>query len=197
MTSPADGTPDSPSTSTGSDGPADAKKLIGKWEQTADKEKKRLLIVAEFTADGKVHATIADMKQVSERIKTWDDYLQAGVQLRKATNGKVYMIDSISTLYTHMMAQSPKQYFDKVTGQYIGDQPYMKQIWDETVKAVQMQVTAKVPNANWNQDISNGLVASFVGAVWRKADLAYLEMGEMNEGITEAVLMLQVNQSIV
>jgi len=113
-----------------------------------------------------------DPQQVSERIKTWDDYLQAGEQLRKATNGKVYMIDSISTLYAYMMAQSPKQYFDQATGQYIGDQPYMKKIWDETVKPVQMQVTAKVPNANWNQDISNGLVASFVGAVWRKADLA-------------------------
>jgi cellobiose transport system substrate-binding protein len=113
-----------------------------------------------------------DPQQVSERIKTWDDYLQAGEQLKKATNGKVYMIDTISTIYNYMVSQNPKQYFDKTTGQYIGDQPYMRQMWDETVKADQMQITAKVQDQSWNQAISNGLVASFVGAVWRKQDLA-------------------------
>ena len=113
-----------------------------------------------------------DVQQVSERLKTWDDYLQAGVQLRTATNGNVYMVDSIRTIYNYMLSQSSKQYFDKLTGRYIGDQLYMRQMWNMSVRAVPMQVTAKVPDANWNQAISNGLVASFVGAVWRKADLA-------------------------
>lgn len=113
-----------------------------------------------------------DPQQVSERFKTWDDYFQAGVQLKKATQGKVYMIDSISTIYTYMMAQSPQQYFNSATGQYIGDQPYMKQIWDESVKAVPMGIDAKVDSQGWPQAVSNGLVASFVGAVWRKQDLA-------------------------
>lgn len=112
-----------------------------------------------------------DPQQVSESFKTWDDYLQAGVQLRKATGGKVYMIDTISTIYNYMVSQSPRQYFDATTGQYIGDQSYMKYMWDESVKAAQLQLTAKITD-NWNQAITNGLVASFVGAVWRKADLA-------------------------
>ena len=113
-----------------------------------------------------------DPQQVSERLKTWDDYIQAGVQLKQATQGKSYILDNISTVYTYMLAQSPKQFFDPTSGQYIGDQAYMKQIWDETVKANQMQIAGNVQDANWNQALSNGLVAAFIGAVWRKQDLA-------------------------
>lgn len=113
-----------------------------------------------------------DPQQVSERLKTWDDYFEAGEQLKKATQGKSYIIDNINTIYTYMMAQSSKQFFDPTTGQYIGDQAYMKRIWDETVKANQMQVSPKVEDQGWNQAVSNGLVAGFIGAVWRKQDLA-------------------------
>jgi cellobiose transport system substrate-binding protein len=113
-----------------------------------------------------------DPQQVSERLKTWDDYFQAGVQLKQATQGKSYINDNLGTLYTYMMGQSSKQFFDPTSGQYIGDQAYMKQIWDEIMKANQMQISANVQDQNWPQAISNGLVAAFVGAVWRKQDLA-------------------------
>src|SRR5581483_4689737 len=110
-----------------------------------------------------------DPQQVSAQIKTWDDYLQAAQKVKTATNGKSFLIDNITTVYNQMMAQSARQYFDK-SGKYIGDQAYMKQIWDEAVKAHQMDVTAKVPmwTTEWNQAVSQGLIASFVGAVWMK-----------------------------
>lgn len=113
-----------------------------------------------------------DPQQVSERFKTWDDYFQAGEQLKNATQGKSYIIDNINTIYAYMMAQSPKQFFDPTSGQYIGDQAYMKQIWDETVKANQMKISPKVEDQGWPQALSTGLVAGFIGAVWRKQDLA-------------------------
>ncbi len=36
----------------------DAKKLIGKWEQEADKDKKRPKVVVEFAAEGKMAGTV-------------------------------------------------------------------------------------------------------------------------------------------
>jgi cellobiose transport system substrate-binding protein len=112
-----------------------------------------------------------DPQQVSARIKTWDDYLQVAAQLKQATHGKSYMVDNLYNLYTQLMVQSPKQYFDKATGQYIGNQPYMKRIWDETVKATQMGVAANIPNSastEENEALSNGQVAAYVDAVWDK-----------------------------
>jgi cellobiose transport system substrate-binding protein len=112
-----------------------------------------------------------DPQKVSARIKTWDDYLQMAAQLKQATHGKSFAVDNLYNLYTQLMAQSPRQYFDKATGQYIGDQSYMKQIWDETVKAAEMGVAANIPNTastEENQAQSNGQIAAFVAAVWEK-----------------------------
>jgi cellobiose transport system substrate-binding protein len=116
-----------------------------------------------------------DPQAVAGRIKTWDDYLQAGVQVKAATHGKSYMIDSINTVFSQMMAQSPTLFFDRA-GHYLGDQAHVRQIWNEAVKSDKMGVTAKVLSSTspqaWNEALSNGLVASFVGAVWMKQILS-------------------------
>ncbi|MBO0781403.1 MAG: carbohydrate ABC transporter substrate-binding protein, partial [Ktedonobacteraceae bacterium] len=110
-----------------------------------------------------------DPDQVSQQIKTWDDYLQAGLKIKQATNGKSFLVDSSASIYSQMKAQSPKQYFT-TSGQYIGDQQFMKNFWDEAVKADKMGVTAKITQwtNEWNKGVSSGLISTFVGAVWMK-----------------------------
>lgn len=108
-----------------------------------------------------------DPQQVSARIKTWDDYLQAGLQVEKATQGKSFVLDSLTTMFSQMLAQSPQQYFDR-SGNYIADQSYMKKIWDEVVKAHQMGVSGKLASGNWNQEASEGSIAAYVNAAWDK-----------------------------
>lgn len=110
-----------------------------------------------------------DPQQVAALFKTWNDYLQAGPKIHTATNGKSYLLDSVDSVYSQQLAQSPQIYFD-TSGKYIGDQSYMKQIWDTAVKAQQLGDAAGVETFTtpWNQAASNGLIASFVGAVWMK-----------------------------
>jgi cellobiose transport system substrate-binding protein len=95
--------------------------------------------------------------------------------LKAATHGKSYMIDTNSTVFSQMMSQSPTLFFDRA-GHYLGDQAHVRQIWNEAVKADTMGVSAKVPSSTspqaWNEALSNGLVASFVGAVWMKQILS-------------------------
>jgi cellobiose transport system substrate-binding protein len=113
-----------------------------------------------------------DPQQVGASIKTWNDYLQAAEKMKTATSGKVAMFDSTYMIYTQMLAQSPKQYFNKSTGQYIGDQAYMQNIWNVAAQAAQMQTTARIPiwtdTTEWDQSVNDGGIASFVGAVWMK-----------------------------
>ncbi len=113
-----------------------------------------------------------DPQQVSNMLKTWDDYLQAAQKVKTATHGKSFMLDNITTVYTQMLAQSSQQYFDK-NGKYTGDQSYMKQIWDAAVKAHTQNLTAAVPmwGQEWTQGMGTGLIASFVGAAWLKASI--------------------------
>ena len=106
---------------------------------------------------------------VANSLKTWDDYIQAGVKLKNATGGKSMMFDTATTIYTQMMAQSSKQYFDP-SGKFIGDQAQVKNAWNEATKVVQMGLSAKLQmwTTDWNKGIVNGLTASFVGAAWMK-----------------------------
>lgn len=110
-----------------------------------------------------------DPKEVSEILKTWDDYIAAGQQLKDAFHGKVYMFDNISTVYIQMMSQSDKIYFDHADN-FIGDQAHMKHIWDTAVKVSEMGLNANISNwtAEWSAAMNKGDVASFVGAVWMK-----------------------------
>lgn len=110
--------------------------------------------------------------QVAAHINNWDDFLQAGQQLKHATQGKSYVLDSINSLFTQMLAQHPHRYFDR-QGNYIGDQSHLKQIWDTAVKAHHLGISGQVPpgSQTWHQAVSNGRVAAFVGAVWMKNTL--------------------------
>ncbi|GHO57284.1 ABC transporter substrate-binding protein [Ktedonobacter robiniae] len=110
-----------------------------------------------------------DPEQVSAQLKTWDDYINAGAKLKQATNNKSFMFDNIGTVYGQMLGQSAKQYFDK-SGTYLGDQSHIKAMWDEAIKTYKAGVDGKVPmwGTSWNQGVSNGYIASFVGAVWMK-----------------------------
>lgn len=110
-----------------------------------------------------------DPTAVSAQLQTWDDYLQAGVKLKQATGGKSFMIDNNITVFNQMLGQSAKQYFTP-SGQYLANQSYMRNIWNEATKVDQMGVSGKVGNwtTAWNQAVSNGYIASFVGAVWMK-----------------------------
>nr|BBH89178.1 sugar ABC transporter substrate-binding protein [Thermosporothrix sp. COM3] len=112
-----------------------------------------------------------DPEEVSAQIKTWDDYFALGQKLKQATNGQVYVVDSLTNLYTQLMSQSPKLYFDR-DGNYIGDQEHVKRNWDLAVKAYQMGIDGKIVSSEWNKAANNGRIGAFVHAVWEKQILA-------------------------
>ena len=104
---------------------------------------------------------------VSARVATWDDFLSAAQQVKNATNGKVYLIDNIDSVFNQISSQG---YF-ATSGQYIGNQPPIKQAWDTAVKFHQMGLSPGLgapPATDWNVSVNNGTVAGFVGAVWER-----------------------------
>lgn len=111
-----------------------------------------------------------DPQAVTNLMKTWNDYIQAGVKIQQATAGKVRLTDSIyNSIFQMALAQNALQYFNR-SNHYIGDQNQVKQAWDTAVQAQKLGLSANVtPFTNdWNAAMSNSSVASFVGAVWMK-----------------------------
>jgi cellobiose transport system substrate-binding protein len=102
---------------------------------------------------------------VAAELDTWEKYLQAGEQYKKAT-GK-FMMDNINRVFTQSVAQQATRYMDE-QGKFIGDGPQIKDAWDLAVQAAQLKLAANVEDwtPDWNAAYSTGAAASFVGAVW-------------------------------
>jgi cellobiose transport system substrate-binding protein len=111
----------------------------------------------------------ADPAQVAGNITSWESYLEAGKKLTASISGgkKVYMIDNISNLFTQVMSQSDKLFFDEKDN-FIGDQAHVKRAWDIATQFHQAGLSAKVVGGTpeWNAALNNNDIASFVGAVW-------------------------------
>jgi cellobiose transport system substrate-binding protein len=111
-----------------------------------------------------------DPAAVSAKLATWDNFLNAAEQMKQATNGKVYLTDSMYSIFSEILGQIGKGYFDP-SGHYIGNQEHVKQAWDTAIKFHQMGLSPAIdspPATDWNASISSGTIAAFVGAVWEQ-----------------------------
>jgi cellobiose transport system substrate-binding protein len=111
----------------------------------------------------------SDPVEVAAHLKTWDDYISAGEQMKRITHGKIHMFDTINNVFTQIMSQSSLQFFD-TSNHYIGDQSHVRRAWQYATSIRQKDLSARAPlySTDWSAAISNGSIASFVGAVWMK-----------------------------
>lgn len=107
---------------------------------------------------------------VAAKLKTWEDYIEAGKKLKAATNS--FMFDNISTVFSQALSQNDKLYFD-TSDKFIGDQDHVKKAWGYAGTVSKLGLSAKLDRSTpeWNAALSNGSIASFVGAVWMKSIL--------------------------
>ncbi|UVI30614.1 ABC transporter substrate-binding protein [Paenibacillus spongiae] len=113
----------------------------------------------------------SDPGDVSQAIKTWEDYFAAGEKLQAALGKDVKLTDNIGSIYTQVNAQSDKIYFSEDDA-FIGEDPSssMKKAWDLAVEASEKGLLANANgnSSEWNAALNNSKIASFVGAVWNK-----------------------------
>jgi cellobiose transport system substrate-binding protein len=108
-----------------------------------------------------------DPDEVAKRVATWDGYFDVAKQFQ-AKNPKVKFVANISNVYSLVLAQSPKQYFDK-NDKFIGDQAHVKNAWDRAVEAKKAGLTARISvdySSDWSGGYSSGGIATLNDAVW-------------------------------
>ena len=104
--------------------------------------------------------------EVAAQLDTWEAYLEAGSAMREATP-KVRLIPNVGMVYTQSVAQQATRYLDD-KDRFIGDGPQIKNAWDLAVDAYRRKISANAEDysPDWNAGLTNGTIASFVGAVW-------------------------------
>ncbi len=107
-----------------------------------------------------------DPGAVSQRVKTWDDYLEVGSVLKSKIPGTV-LVGTISTIYGQMVAQLARQYSGP-DGRMLADLSGVKNAWDTAVKAKKMGLSlgSAENQPDWFAGMTNGKIATTVGAVW-------------------------------
>ncbi|TDO52793.1 cellobiose transport system substrate-binding protein [Kribbella sp. VKM Ac-2527] len=112
-----------------------------------------------------------DPAKVAAELSTWDDFIAAGVELRKA-NPKAPIVSDATDFYDIIIGQNPTRYIDK-DNKFIGDQDHIRKAWDICVKMMTSKVDGKTPGGSpdWNAGLDQGTVPALVGAAWVALDV--------------------------
>jgi cellobiose transport system substrate-binding protein len=114
----------------------------------------------------------AETGKVAARIRTWDDFLEAGRQLVKALPG-VSLIRNAAEQFTIMICQGTTRYIDE-TNHYIGNEEHIRRCWDTSVRLVEHGLGAAIPareSDRYNERLRAGKVACALGAAWLGYDI--------------------------
>ncbi|HEY0617452.1 MAG TPA: extracellular solute-binding protein, partial [Kribbella sp.] len=120
-----------------------------------------------FTAGG----LPGDPAKVADQLKTWEDFLAAGLELKKA-NPKALIVSDATDMYGLIVNQGTDRYIDK-DNKFIGDQDHIRRAWDLAVKAINTKVDAKTLGGtpDWNAGLDQGTVPALTGAAWVALDV--------------------------
>jgi ABC-type glycerol-3-phosphate transport system substrate-binding protein len=113
----------------------------------------------------------SDPAKVAAELKTWEDLLAAGLELRKA-NPKAPIVADATDMYGTIVNQGTARYIDK-DNKFIGDQDHIRRAWDLSVKAITTKVDGRTPGGtpDWNAGLDQGTVPTVVGAAWVALDI--------------------------
>jgi cellobiose transport system substrate-binding protein len=110
-----------------------------------------------------------NLAAVTAAAKTWDDYFALGVEMRKAAP-KSFLVRNNGSVFSVATAQLPTSFIDS-SGKFAGDQAPIRDAWDLAVKSVKLGIDAKINDNSWNAAISNGSIATEIGAAWHALDI--------------------------
>ncbi|WP_054708734.1 extracellular solute-binding protein [Bacillus sp. JCM 19041] len=103
-------------------------------------------------------------EDVHAALQTWDDYIDAAIQLKEETGA--YMFESITKPYLQMLEQQSDKYFAE-DGSYIGDGESIQTAWTTAIRIHEEGLSARLTDGQeTNAALNGGDVASRVGAVW-------------------------------
>jgi ABC-type glycerol-3-phosphate transport system substrate-binding protein len=112
-----------------------------------------------------------DPAKVGTQLSSWDDFLAAGLELKKS-NPKALIVSDAVDLYTLIVNQGTDRYIDK-NNKFIGDGDHIRRAWDLAVKAITTKVDAKTlaGTPDWNAGLDQGTVPAMSGAAWVALDV--------------------------
>lgn len=109
-------------------------------------------------------------EEVSAQMSTWDTYFAAMRTLR-AKVPKSFPINNLTSVFGVAVGQHTVRFVDS-GNKFVGDQDHIRAAWDTSLKALTLDLDAKINDNSWNAAIATGTIATEVGAAWHALDIA-------------------------
>ncbi|MDT3767287.1 extracellular solute-binding protein [Gleimia hominis] len=109
--------------------------------------------------------------ELAKAIHEWDAFIELGKEL-KSKRENTFLIRNCSGMFGTIRAQSGKDFIDE-DDNYIGDQEHVRHAWDESLKALDAGIVAKLQadTADTAAAVNDGRLPADFGASWHLADL--------------------------
>ncbi|TSB48268.1 ABC transporter substrate-binding protein [Alkalicoccobacillus porphyridii] len=105
-----------------------------------------------------------DPDEVSQVLSTWDQYIEAGRQLKDETG--VYMFSDVADMYSAIREQGDKQYFETDGTLILEDSPQIIKAWDTSIEAIDIQMNIERQTPEWGAALANGDFATVFLPPW-------------------------------
>lgn len=102
--------------------------------------------------------------EVSELLKTWDDYTEAGRQLYEETG--VYMYNHIAEIFSVIREQGEEQYFDTDNNLIIEESEQIQKAWDVAVNSRDIQAGIDRESTEYGAALARGDFATVFLPPW-------------------------------
>ncbi|WP_406458410.1 extracellular solute-binding protein [Streptomyces sp. NBC_00876] len=124
-----------------------------------------------------------DREQLARKWSTWDGYLELGKQYKQKAPAKSAWLDSVGSLYSIMIGQEEKRYYDASGALIWETNPALKTAWNTSVAAADSGLSAKLDqwSPQWNQAFAAGSFATMPCPAWM---LGYIkgQAGDAGQG---------------
>ncbi|WP_310376396.1 ABC transporter substrate-binding protein [Catenuloplanes atrovinosus] len=110
--------------------------------------------------------------EVADAIGTWNDYVEAGLQIGRALPG-TRLLRNAQELFVIVVHQGAKRFIDEAN-HFVGDGTHVRAAWETAARLVGTGVSAGIPaadDARWRTALRDGTLATELGAAWRGHDL--------------------------
>ncbi len=107
-----------------------------------------------------------DREEVANLVKTWDDYIKVGEQI-KAKTGKA-LIDSPNGAYSVMEGQGDAKYYDAEGNVIVQDNPQIKKAYDFASLIIEKGLSSGFEqwSSEWGTGMNNGDYATILAPAW-------------------------------
>jgi len=112
-----------------------------------------------------------DREEVAELIKTWDDFIRVGEEI-KAKTGKA-MIDTPTGLYSVIEGQANEKYYDAEGNIIVKDNAQIKKAYDYAMEVIEKGLTPGYEqwSTEWSTGMANADYATILTPAWMQQNI--------------------------